>query len=153
MSKAPQANVKDPKTPLLGQAPTRVGELMTTDVVSLCPHNLFREAVDLMARHSFHHLLVAEPDGRLAGVLSDRDILRADGCYDSQSTLIADLMVSDPISVHADTLLSEAVELVLDHRVNCLPVVDAKRQICGILTTTDLLRTLKNIQASLEKTY
>ncbi|MEO6162502.1 MAG: CBS domain-containing protein [Candidatus Binatia bacterium] len=135
----------------LAQAPTRVGELMTTDVISLRPHHQFREAVDLMARHSFHHLLVVEPDGRLAGVLSDRDILRAEGCYDSESTLIADLMISDPISVQPDTLLSEAVELVLDHRINCLPVVDANRQIRGILTTTDLLRTLRNLQSLLDK--
>ncbi len=133
------------------QAPTRVGDLMTTDVVTLCPHHQFREAVDLMARHSFHHLLIAEPDGRLAGVLSDRDILRAEGCYDSESTLVVDLMISEPISVQPDTLLSEAVDLVLDHRVNCLPVVDAGRQILGIITSTDLLRTLKNLQSLLEK--
>lgn len=142
---------KGAKPPSFAQAPTRVGDLMTTDVVSLCPHNPFRDAVDLMARHSFHHLLVAEPDGRLAGVLSDRDILRAEGAYDSESTLIADFMISDPITVQPETLLSEAVELVLDHRVNCLPVVDATGQIRGVITSTDLLRTLKNLQSLLEK--
>lgn len=131
--------------------PRRVGDLMTAEVVSLCPHNLFREAVDLMAQHTFHHLLIAEPDGRLAGLLSDRDILRGEGCYDSDTTLIADIMVSEPITVRAQTPLSEAVELVLDHRVNCLPVVDDAGQICGILTSTDLLRALKNLQSAIEK--
>ncbi len=131
--------------------PRHVGDLMITEVVCLPPHHPFREAVDLMARHSFHHLLVAEPDGRLAGVLSDRDILRGEGCYDSDTTLIADIMVSEPITVRAQTPLSEAVELVLDHRVNCLPVVDDAGQICGILTSTDLLRALKNLQSAIEK--
>lgn len=131
--------------------PRRVGDLMTTEVVSLHPHNLFREAVDLMARHSFHHVLIAEPDGRLAGVLSDRDILRGEGCYDSDTTVIADIMVSEPITVGAQTPLSEAVELVLDHRVNCLPVVDEAGRVAGILTSTDLLRALKNLQTAIER--
>ncbi|MSP40105.1 MAG: CBS domain-containing protein [Deltaproteobacteria bacterium] len=147
LSNGAEINVLPPD---LARMPRRVGELMTTQVVSLYPHNLFREAVDLMAHHSFHHLLVAEPDGRLAGVLSDRDILRAEGCYDSDSTLVADLMVSQVFTVQAQTPLSEAVELVLDHRLNCLPVVDDSGKICGIITTTDILNAFKNLQSAVE---
>ncbi len=137
--------------PDLARMPRHVGELMTTHVVTLYPHSLFREAVDLMAQHSFHHLLVAELDGRLAGLLSDRDILRAAGCYDSESALVADLMVTQVFTVQANTPLSEAVELVLDHRVNCLPVIDDSSKICGIITTTDILNAFKNLQSVVER--
>jgi CBS domain-containing protein len=132
--------------------PRRIGELMTTHVVQLQPHKLFREAVDLLAKNPFRHLLVGDPDGRILGVISDRDVLRAADCYDSETTLAADVMTPEPITVHVDTPLSSAVALVLDHQVNCLPVVDADGLIQGIITTTDLLKAFQNLQLRIEKT-
>jgi CBS domain-containing protein len=136
---------------ILEAAPRRAGELMTTDVVSLYPHNLFRQAVDLLAQNPFRHLLVAEPDGRLVGVISDRDVLRAEGCYDSETTWVADVMTPEPITVTAQTPLSELAAIALDSRVNCFPVVDDGGRIRGVVTSTDLLRAFQNLQQSIEK--
>lgn len=151
MSDSSNGANKNAQPPDFANAPRWVGDLMTTHVVTLCPHNQFKEAVDLMAHLLFRHLLVIEPDGRLTGILSDRDILLAAGCYDSESTLVADVMISEVITVGPNTLLSDAVELVLDRRISCLPVVDDANQIRGIITTTDLLCALKNLQSSIEK--
>src|SRR2546430_7997193 len=56
--------------------PTRVAEVMTREVVTLSPRHSFQEAITLVARHRFRHLLVVGADARLAGVISDRDLLR-----------------------------------------------------------------------------
>jgi CBS domain-containing protein len=62
-----RADKGKPVAGAIAAAPRRVGELMTTRVVQLQPQNLFREAVDLLARNPFRHLLVADPDGRIVG--------------------------------------------------------------------------------------
>jgi len=53
-------------------------------------------------------------------VISDRDVLRPADCYDSETTLAADVM-NRTDHVHVDTPLSSAVALVLDHQVNVCP--------------------------------
>ena len=135
----------------LVRAPRRVGEMMTTNVVTVYPHSLFREVVDVLAKNPLRHLLVADMDGRLVGVISDRDVLRAADAYDSETTFAANVMTIEPIAVTADTPLSAATKLALDNRVNCLPVVDESKQIRGILTTADLLQAFQKIQIFLEQ--
>ena len=54
--------------------PTSVSQIMTRDVLSVYPGQSFAEAVGLMANRPFRHVLVIHPNGRLAGVISDRDL-------------------------------------------------------------------------------
>lgn len=155
MSRADQSELADARDSVgLGAFsgyPRRVGELMTADVLQLFPHNLFRDAVDLLAQNQFRHLMVAEPSGRLVGVISDRDILRAAESYESDTTLVADVMTPEPITVTAASPLSEAILVVLETRVSCLPVVDDAGRIRGIVTTTDLLTAFQALQHAVEK--
>ena len=125
----------------LMHAPRCVGEMMTTNLVTMYPNSLFRDVVDVLAKNSLRHLLVVDSEGRLVGVISDRDVLRA-----------ADVMIIEPVTVAANTPLSAATALALDNRVNCLPVVDDSKQIRGIIiTTTDLLRAFQKLQMSVEQ--
>ncbi|HEY6363826.1 MAG TPA: CBS domain-containing protein, partial [Candidatus Binatia bacterium] len=55
---------------------TRVADIMSTNLVTLSAHHTFGEAVQLMTHSPFRHFLVVHADGRLAGVFSDRDVLR-----------------------------------------------------------------------------
>lgn len=138
-------------TDYLSHAPRLVRDLMTPQPVTLRTHEPFHHAVDLLAKNPFRHLLVTEDDGRIAGVISDRDVLRAAGGYDSETTLVADVMTPEPITVHPETPLSEAVSIAFDYHINCLPVVGSAGTICGILTTTDLLRAFQNLQLAIEQ--
>lgn len=132
--------------------PTCVADLMTSRVVTLAPHHTFGEAVCLMANRPFRHFLVVHPDGRLAGVLSDRDLLRVLGRTPVwQSKTVGEVMTRDTVTVNPETPLSTAVEEMLGRRINCLPVVDHKGKVCGIVTSTDLLAAFQKIQASLER--
>ena len=60
-------------------------------------------------------------------------------------------MTRTTITVHPDTPLSTAIDEMLLHRINCLPVVDDKECVLGIVTSTDLLRVLKATQTCLER--
>lgn len=133
-------------------APTRVEAVMTKRLVSLSPHNSFEEAVAVMANQPFRHLLVIDPMGRLAGVLSDRDVLRGlIRAPDWNDTAVTELMTRDPVVVGIRTPLSTALRRLLEHRVNCLPVTDGDGRVLGIVTSTDLLKAFLKIQSQIER--
>jgi acetoin utilization protein AcuB len=134
-----------------GEAPTRVEEVMTREVVTLAPDHSFQEAITLVARHRFRHLLVVSADQRLAGVISDRDLLRFMIRNPNRETsTVADVMKTDPVTVGPETSLATAIAEMLTRRINCLPVVDEGWHLVGILTSTDLLRDFQKIQERIE---
>lgn len=132
--------------------PLRVADAMTRDPITLRPHHTFAEVVSFMAQHPFRHFLVVESPGRLVGVISDRDVLRALARTPNWHTSCArELMSRDVIVVKPDTELSLATGEMLSKRINCLPVVDDSGNICGIITSTDLLKSYRTVQESVEK--
>jgi CBS domain-containing protein len=84
-------------------------------------------------------------------VISDRDILRfLVRIGDWNASYVRQFMVRDVVAVKPDTKLSLATGMMLSKRINCLPVVDEDGVVCGIITSTDLLKAFRSIQASLE---
>ncbi len=131
--------------------PTTVGEVMTSKIVSLSPSNSLQEAIGLMANNSFRHFPVVEDNAHLAGVVSDRDLLRAMNLNkDWSSTTITQVMTQNVVKVKRHTPLSVAVEEILTRRINCLPVVDDNDRVCGIVTSTDLLKAFQQVQKRFE---
>ncbi len=126
--------------------PTSVGEVMTSKIVTLRPSNSLQEAIGMMANNSFRHFPVVDDNAHLAGVVSDRDLLRAMNLNkDWSSTTIAQVMTQNVVKVKRDTSLSVAVEEILTRRINCLPVVEDNDRVCGIVTSTDLLKAFQQI--------
>jgi CBS-domain-containing membrane protein len=66
------------------------------------------------------------------------------------SSVVADVMKNDPVTVRPETSLSVAIAAMLTRRINCLPVVDAEARLVGILTSTDLLHDFQKIQERIE---
>lgn len=106
---------------------------------------------DLMRKGGFQHVLVEDEDGRLVGVVSDRDLLAAlspvaDNPRVARSIDIATLekrvhqvMGRQVLVIAPDVTVAEAGRLLLDHGFHSLPVVVDGRCV-GIVTTTDVLR-------------
>lgn len=133
-------------------APRYVADIMTKDTMTLRPEQSFAEVVGLMANQSFRHVLVVDSDERLHGVISDRDVLRAlSRTPDWSKKSVSEIMTSDLITSTPDSPLSVAVRLMLEKRINCLPVISADGRVCGILTSTDLLSAYEKIQTRLEE--
>jgi acetoin utilization protein AcuB len=128
------------------------GHVMTTGPVSVEPQTSAGELMTVFYEMRFRHLLVTE-NGLLVGVISDRDVGRLFGINgsanprDLQRLTARDLMSTDLITVEPHTPLSEAVRRIVDHGINCLPVVHEGIPL-GILTTTDLYLALEQLLES-----
>ncbi len=117
-----------------------VRDIMSTDLVTVSPGESARRAYELMRDRRFRHLPVLA-DGRLVGILSDRDlrpVLLAPGLADAT---VAELMSEHLTTIRPDTPVEDAASLLVVKKIGCLPVVDGDRLV-GIVTETDLLAVL-----------
>ncbi len=136
----------------------KVKERMTRNPTAVTPEEALKDAVCKMERGHFRHLPVVDNDGKLIGMLSDRDIRlirpslafvgKEDAGVQLWSLAVQQAAVFDPISVKPETTLKEAAELMLRWHVGGLPVVDNEDKLIGIITYTDLLRDSVGSQQS-----
>jgi acetoin utilization protein AcuB len=126
-----------------------VDELMTTTLVTISSDDLLGTVSDIFARTRFHHLLVIE-DQRLVGVLTDRDLFKAlspnIGSASETSKDLATLrkhvhqiMTRNPITLGSGADVYDAVKILNEKRISCLPIVGKQNKPIGILTTRDIL--------------
>lgn len=135
--------------------PLTVGDVMTRDPVGLSPEDTLAGALETMRRHAIRRVPVVAA-GRLVGLLAQGDLNRAQpSVLDStpeefqrvmEATPVSRIMISTPLTVHADTPLIEAVQTLHTTKYGALPVVGADR-VVGILTDSDLIRTLAQLLA------
>jgi acetoin utilization protein AcuB len=132
--------------------PTEVADVMTGKVVTLSAHHNFNDAVNLMNDRYFRHCVVVDGQRKIIGVISDRDILRALARNpNSRSKSLDQIMTTNPITVKRNTPIIEAVSKILFKRINCLPVVEDDDTVCGIVTSTDLLKSYQQILELVQK--
>jgi acetoin utilization protein AcuB len=117
-----------------------VRDIMATNLVTVSPHEPSRRAYQLMRDHRFRHLPVVA-NGRLVGVLSDRDLRPIVFSPSLAETRVADLMTEQPTTIAPDAGVEDAASLLVMKKIGCLPVIEADRLI-GIVTETDLLAVL-----------
>ncbi len=115
-----------------------VSGYMTPDVVTVDESTDAEEAMDVMRTMHIRHLPVME-DGQLAGILSERDFLRAIGRATIDEAAVREYMTRGAVTVRADEPVSAAAELLSDGKISALPVVGAGGEVVGILTLPDLL--------------
>lgn len=116
----------------------RVHETMTADPRSISPSDSIVEAARLMRDEDIGSLPVTE-DGRLVGMLTDRDIavrVIAEGMR-PETTTVGEVFSHDPVATQPDQNLDEALHLMAQHQVRRLPVVEADRLV-GILAQADV---------------
>jgi acetoin utilization protein AcuB len=132
--------------------PTEVADAMTSKVITLSPHHSLNDAVNLMNDRCFRHCVVVDGAGKIAGVISDRDILRALARHaNSQTKSLDQIMSRTPYTVKPNTPICDAVAKMLAKRINCLPVVTDDGTVCGIVTSTDLLKSYQQLLELLQK--
>lgn len=132
-------------------SPGTIESIMTTNVVTTSPDVTVADVIQILAGNGFRHLLVVDAVDHLAGVLSDRDVLRCFGRGANPAvTRVEAIMNRNPIVVRPETSIKDAIDLLSFHRINCLPVVSALGVVRGIVTTTDILATLYDVLGRLE---
>jgi CBS domain-containing protein len=127
-----------------------VSDIMQAQMVTLKPDERLDLADDIMHLGRVRHMPVVD-DGRLVGIVSNRDLLAASLTkflnFDPKqrraflrSVEVSEAMTRDVVTVEPSTSLREAAELLIRHKVGCLPVVKPDGVLVGLLTETDLLK-------------
>jgi CBS domain-containing protein len=119
----------------------KVKELMTAQPVVVHPEDTASQAATLMKQEDCGALPVVSKDGKLVGIVTDRDIvIRAVAAgKDPRSTPISAVMSADPVTLAPDADGDEAQRLMAERQVRRLPVVEGGRLV-GILVTAQLAR-------------
>jgi len=115
-----------------------VADIMTKQVRCLTEMDSLATAVATMQELFVRHIPIVDEAGRLAGLITQRDVLPLEHRKDA-STPLRDIMRTDMVTVHSDTPLRAAAEIMIYNKFGCLPVVDAVRLV-GIITETDFLK-------------
>ena len=119
----------------------KVSELMSSNVVSLRPEDTASRAATLLARHNVGALPVCSQDGRLRGIVTDRDIVLrcvAGECR-PEETDVREIMTRGVACVSPDDDVRAAAHLMSVEQVRRLPVVENGR-VVGMLSLADMAR-------------
>lgn len=132
-------------------------EMIQRNPITISPEASFFEARNLIHEKGVRHLPVVDKNGHLVGIVTDRDIREA---APSDATLlsvqelnyllgklkVSSFMTPKPklITITPDTLIEEAVQLMRQHKIGCLPVVEGDK-LYGIFTESDALDHLVDV--------
>ena len=118
---------------------TTVGDLMTTDLLTVAPEDTLGEAAERMDRRGVSSALVSD-FGRLIGILTERDLLRAvAGRTHSSDARVREWMTRDPLTATPDGSAEEVARTMLERGFRHMPVVEGERPI-GVVSIRDVAR-------------
>lgn len=118
----------------------KVREVMTSHPVTLPPDALLSEAAAQMRDQDIGDVLILDENGRLRGIVTDRDIVirgLADGAQDATTMTIGELASADIVSIEAEADTDLAVQMMCERAVRRIPVVD-DGQVIGVISIGDL---------------
>lgn len=126
--------------------------LMSKKPVSVSPDDSLIVVKEIFDQVRFHHLLVVE-QGKLLGVISDRDLFKAlsPNIGTAAETLkdlatlkkkVHQVMHRQPFCLQADAKVMDAIHLFNTKNVSCIPIVDALQRPLGILSWRDIIKAL-----------
>jgi len=126
---------------------------VTRKVVTVSPDCGVAEARDLMLKHRIRHLPVIDSDGRLVGMISDRDIRSATPFRfekgfgvekpgrEEKTLQVAEIMTRRPKFLSTHYTLQDVLSCFQQHKVGAFPVVDENQRVVGMISDRDLLQS------------
>jgi CBS domain-containing protein len=140
----------------------RVEDFMTRRVVTITPDTSLIAAARLMLEHRVGGFPVLNADGRIIGIFSESDLLRAEGNAEDRSPWlemivgpegapsplrrldaekVGDIMTREPITIAPGATIAQACRLLHEHRLRRLPVVE-NESLVGMIARADLVRAV-----------
>lgn len=118
-------------------------ELLASQARPLCtvaPEATVFEALHILAKNEVGALAVVDPQGKLMGIISERDYTRKVALQgkNSREAHVADIMTREVLVVNPKTRARECMALMSSRKIRHLPVVDGD-QLIGVLSIRDLL--------------
>ena len=144
-----------------------IGQIMVSDVVTLAADQTLADAIDIMQAKGLRHLPVIGEHGKLAGILSDRDILASlpymparpvrrgdkfrealfadDGSVVAAKIRVVNAMTPKVATVTPNDLVVKVARVLKRKGFGALPVVDSAGDLVGIVTMVDLLQMIRDL--------
>jgi acetoin utilization protein AcuB len=141
-----------------------VKDIMTDQLVCLGTGDRLGAVMESMKNGKFRHVPVVDEEGAMVGILSDRDVLRylpfiggqrlpGTGAFRSSlfhvdmrdpslSLPISSIMTRNVTYIRPDCSFYDAVKMLHELKISCLPVVDEEKKLRGIVTVTNVMRAL-----------
>lgn len=134
----------------------RVGEILhgkSRGALSVGSDQTLRTVIDILAAHRIGLLLVTDEGERFCGVISERDVMRelskkGAAAFD---TKVADVMTKNVITVEPETDSHDALVQMGENAIRHLPVVDQAGLPIGVISATDILKTLSKTGSAEER--
>lgn len=129
-----------------------VSQIMSTQLVTVELDDKLTTVKEIFDNARFHHLLVID-EGKLVGVVSDRDLFKAISpnigtvrtTAQDLATLnkrVHQIVTRKPITLSPNASAAEAVAVFLDHNISCIPIVDDNNVAVGILSWRDIFKMI-----------
>ena len=133
----------------------QIRNYMSTPARTVSPETSVSDALKTMRDAGIRRLPVVDRDGRLTGIVSDKDLLHASPSpatslsiweisYLLSKLLVRDVMTREVITVSPETPFEDAAQLMCDRKVGGLPVVESDR-VVGVITETDVFRVFTQL--------
>ncbi|MFQ5576604.1 MAG: DUF190 domain-containing protein [Anaerolineae bacterium] len=132
-------------------ARTLVREVMNHEVASIVAAASVEQVVNLLVDKGYRVLPVVDDHWHVLGVISEGDLLRAGLSFvdlgdeappRGNSRRATDLMTAPPITVRANVSVAQAIQLMVEHGVKRVPVLDDNDTLAGLLSRVDILRLM-----------
>jgi acetoin utilization protein AcuB len=139
-----------------------VKERMSSPAVTVTPDTSFQDALKLMRDHKFRRVPVVDQDGKLIGIVSERDLLHASPSPATSLSVwevnyllwklkVADIMTHHVITISQEAPIEDAANLMVTRKIGGLPVVNGAGKIVGVVTETDIFKAFAEMLGSGEK--
>lgn len=137
-----------------------VKDRMTRNPVTITPDTPFPQALRIIHESRFRHLPVVDGEGKVVGIVTEADLLRASPSSASSLSIyemnyllanlqIREVMSSPPITVPEDSPLEEAARTMVENSIGCLLVMRGD-DLVGVITETDIFKVFVEVLGSKE---
>ena len=128
-----------------------VKDHMTPNPYTITRDVVISKAVEIMRKHHFHRLPIVDEGGKLIGLVTGGLVEEQSGAnstslsiyelnYLLSKTQVKDIMIKDVKTISQDEFVEIAAQKMLDNEISCLPVVDEKDKVIGIITDKDIFQ-------------
>jgi CBS domain-containing protein len=133
----------------------RVEEFMETDLFTVYEEDTLELVTDILNWRRLRYIPVENNDGHLVGLITTRVLLRNYTRQDAPGTdeikLVSDVMIKEPRTIGPRATITEAMDIMRDNKLGCLPVVSESNDLIGIITEMDFLRVSGRLIARLKE--
>lgn len=139
-----ESEFRELESALLGD---RVRLLAPSEPIKCSAETTVHEAIAEMADKRRAAVVIVDGEGRLAGVFTERDLLRrvAVPGRDPRRTRLGEVMTADPEVLGPDALIAHAINRLHHASYRTIPLVDADRRPIGIMTVNDIVQWLAEL--------